>query len=386
MGARPSRADPQQLASQVRPGVAAQVGALAAQPGGASRVVRLLKKALPGRLTAGVVAATALALLTGGSTDNTRGTRTGETLSRLQRMTRGAVDRCSMVTAPSTCLQAAHRLVGYGARAVAAAPQSRWARTPYGQQGLKVARHARLRDYHVGRLDQRTPGPAAAHQFYKGVRLGDLKLNGQPIQRHLETGAGLTSEPLTVYRGAAGETLEHTFEHGLDAPYWRDASRHPLYPVRHAPQPDADLGSHVHVGYGPGQVYTSTTLDPVVAAGFARRVEPRDKPSSAVYQIDLPAGKGLHTNFHQEEHLLRQKQVSVPGGVPGDRIRRAWRNQDIDKFVSGQAQKLEAMPGDDPRRRQTMERIQNPLPHVAAIPNPRYAGLRATASRGREQS
>jgi len=382
MGARPSHADPQQLASQVQPGVAAQVGALAAQPGGASRVVRFLKKALPGRLTAGVVAATALALLSSGSADNSA--RTGETLSRLQRMTRGAVDRCSMVTAPSTCLQAAHRIVGYGDRAVADAPQTRWARTPYGQQGLKVARHARLRDYHVGRLEQRAPGPAAAHEFYKGVRLGDLKLNGQPIQAHLETGAGLTAEPLTVYRGAAGETLEHTFEHGLDAPYWRDASRHPLYPVRHAPQPDPDLGSHVHVGYGPGQVFTSTTLDPVVAAGFARRVEQRDKPSSAVYQIDLPAGKGLHTNFHQDPDLLGQKQVAVPGGVPGDRIRRAWRHQDIQKFVSGQAQKLEAMPAGHPRRRQTLERIQNPLPHVAAIENPRY--LRATASRARERS
>lgn len=262
---------------------------------------------------------------------------------------RRSVDVCSRFADRGACLVAAHDFAGYGREALS--PEARWAETPYGHESVAAARPSRLERYHRGESGE--PGP----EFYSGVHLGDL--SGVDPSR-------LTTERATVYRGAGcpGCTVERTFAEGLPAPYWRDASKHPMYPQRAAPVPRVDLRHHVGVGYYPGEVYASTSPDRQVAGAFSRLAE----GDGAVYQIDLPAGKGLSTTGLANGDIAAERQIAVPGGVPGARIRRAWRQRDLQDFRRAERQRAGPQGPSD----ESLARIADPTRHVAAIENPGY--------------
>ena len=393
MGARQAAARPSQQAHEVSVEVAAQVQKLARRPDGANAVVHALKDVLPRGTTVARIAAVGMALMLAG---NMSGAVRQRTFTGLDSIVRAGVNSCPLGSSRDSCLAAAHRWTNYGATAVDNTPANRWAENPYGQQGKKAARHHQLRNWHAGTYQPRKETDHSQHQFYSGVRLGDLNIHVKPVEGedivcrpsiwgddgcHLKPleghpGAGVTERPLTVYRGTEGMPLEHVFEHGLPAPYWK--GRHPT--IRkpwqdNAPEPNSDLSHHVLTGFTPGQVYASTSMDPNVAHRFSHRgVYDPHQPSetSAIYEIDLPAGKGLYTKFHTSKDILKQQQVSVPGGVPGNRIRRAWRRLDIDKFVNQNRRILREMSADDPGRAQIKERIDNPIRYVPAFDNPAY--------------
>jgi hypothetical protein len=386
MGARQAAPRPLQQAQQVSDEVAAQVQKLARRPGGATAIVHALKDVLPRGTTVARIAAVGMALMLAG---NMSGAVRQRTFTGLDSIVRAGVNSCPLGSSRDSCLAAAHRWTNYGATAVDNTPANRWAENPYGQQGKKAARHHQLRNWHAGTYQPRKETDHSQHQFYSGVRLGDLNIHVKPVEGedivcrpsiwgddgcHLKPleghpGAGVTERPLTVYRGTEGIPLQHVFEHGLPAPYWR--GRHPTIPFNDfPPHPNSDLSHHVLAGFTRGQVYASTSMDPKVADAFAGETQPNE--TSAIYEIDLPAGKGLYTKFHTNKDVSKQQQVSVPGGVPGNRIRRAWRKLDIDKFVNQNIRILRGMSADDPGRAQIQERTDNPIRYVPAIDNPAY--------------